>query len=563
MSDTNEALEQQQPQIKTGKDYWVETISQQKMPALASTVHKLSRLTTDADSCVSQLSDEILKDPSLTSRILQIASSVGYRGVAGSCTTISRAIVLMGFTSIRDISISMKILDEMLKNNPSIHLKNVLAKSFHAAMQASWMVTDKKYGMQEEVFISGLLYHIGEMSLLSRDDDLSRQLDLLISGGMAPDQAGREVLGVSFTDLSKGLADQWQLSPVLVESLRNQGKPTKPAQAVLFGEELSQVAALGWDSDEVMTVIKKIAKFTRQDLKKVLEYARSVADNAKEVSSMYGAESVQHLIPPSSYTTETAEQLNVVTLVNPEVEETTFEDGTIMPAQPAQKVVELDITPEMIEAALNYRPLGSCDEPEDSSDQQVEQQRIVQPHSIDASDTAESDKPVADASLQLEYMSRIGDLLSSARTDVNEVFKVILDGMENAVGLNRVVMCLLTRDRRNLLPRSYRGDISEALFKEFAFSVLDENAFSYALHQAQPIWLGSKRMQGRDYLVTESILKHIQTIDFFVAPIVVSRRPVGIFYGDMKGADHPLSEMQFVNFNSLAQQASIALSSVS
>ncbi len=160
-------------------------------------------------------------------------------------------------------------------------------------------------------------------------------------------------------------------------------------------------------------------------------------------------------------------------------------------------------------------------------------------------------------------MSRIGDLLSSARTDVNEVFKVILDGMENAVGLNRVVMCLLTRDRRNLLPRSYRGDISEALFKEFAFSVLDENAFSYALHQAQPIWLGSKRMQGRDYLVTESILKHIQTIDFFVAPIVVSRRPVGIFYGDMKGADHPLSEMQFVNFNSLAQQASIALSSVS
>lgn len=421
MSHDEEHLDQE-PEKETGLGHWVDTLSKQKMPALASTVHKMSRLTTDEDSRVSQLSEEVLKDPNLTSRVLQVANSVIYRGVAGNCATITRAIVLMGFTTIRDISLSMKILDEMLKNSPSVHLKNVLAKSFHAAMQARGMVSDEKHGMKEEVFIAGLLHHIGEMSMLSRDDKTALDLDTLISGGLAPDQASKQVMGVSFTDLSIGLADQWQLSPVLLETLHKPEKPTKTAEAVLLGEELSQVAALGWDSDEVLAVMRKIAKFTKQEVKDALDQAKVVADHAKDISSMYGAESVKHLIPPSNYTSETAEQLKVVTLVEPEEAEVTTESGIIIPAKKAQKVVELDITPDMIEAALNYRPLANT-----VPDTESESVTVVK-------STVESETPpvaatqaaaLTDTSLQLEYMTRIGDLLSGAKTNVKDRKSVV------------------------------------------------------------------------------------------------------------------------------------------
>ena len=556
----DEELTNQPVDTSTRLGYWVDMLSKQKMPALASTVHNMSKLTTDDDSRVSQLSDEVLKDPNLTSRVLQVANSVIYRGVAGSCSTITRAIVLMGFTTIRDISLSMKILDEMLKNSPSIHLKNVLAKSFHAAMQARGIVSDDKYGMKEEVFIAGLLQHLGEMSVLSRDDDYAQELDKLIHSGLSPDQASKQVLGVTFTDLTKGVSDQWQLSPVLNETLMHPESPTKPAQAVLLGEELSQVAALGWDSDEVNSVLEKIAKFTRQDHQDALDQAKLIADHAKEISSMYGADAVKHLIPPSNYTKETAERLNVVTLIEPEVaEESVSEGGIIIPARAERKIVELDITPEMIEAALNYQPLKNVapkkevvtkDIPADVSETAAKEPSLVQ---------VEQNQVQTDAALQLDYMSRIGDLLAGRKPDVNEIFKIILDGMQEAVQLNRVVMCLVTKDRKRLIPRSYRGDMSEDFIKGFGFSLIEDNAFAFSLRQSQPLWLGSERMAGRSYLATKPLISHLKTKHFFVAPIVVSRRPIGVFYADMHGAPQELNEQQFVNFNSLAQQASIAL----
>ena len=545
------------PEVKKDLGYWVDVLSEQKMPALASTVNKMSKLTTDEDSRVSQLSDEVLKDPNLTSRVLQVANSVIYRGFAGNCATITRAIVLMGFTTIRDISLSMKILDEMLKNSPSIHLKNVLAKSFHAAMQAKGIVSDKKFGMKEEVFIAGLLHHIGEMSILSRGDDTAKELDGLIQSGMAPNQASKQVLGVSFEDLAKGLADQWQLSPVLVESLSRPEKPTRPAQAVLLGEELSQVAALGWDSDEVAAVMKKISKFTNQDIKETLEQAKQIADYDKEISSMYGADSVKHLIPPSNYTSQTAEQLNVLRYVEPEEPEEVNEEGEVVAsAREEHTIVELDITPEMIEAALNYQPLAEVATDtglHKPSDDRLPENK-AQPEAESSASAA-----ITDAALQLDYMSRIGNLISGRNPDVNEIFRVILDGMEQAVQLDRVVMCLVTKDRKKLIPRSFRGDMDESFLDGFGFSLMDDNAFSFSLRQVQPLWLGSERMKGREYLITEPLKTHLQTSRFFVAPIVVSRRPIGIFYGDMKLSGKDLSEQQFVNFNSLAQQASIAL----
>lgn len=558
----NEDDDNKAPEAKKDLGYWVELLSEQKMPALASTVNKMSKLTTDEDSRVSQLSDEVLKDPNLTSRVLQVANSVIYRGVAGNCATITRAIVLMGFTTIRDISLSMKILDEMLKNSPSIHLKNVLAKSFHAAMQAKGIVTDKKFGMKEEVFIAGLLHHVGEMSILSRGDAFSEQLEALIQQGVAPNQAAQKVLGVSFTDLARGIADQWQLSPVLVESLSNPQKPTRPAQAVLLGEELSQVAAMGWDSEEVIRVMEKIAKFTKQDTKDALEQAKQIADYSKEISSMYGADQVKHLIPPSNYTKETAERLTLVTYQEPEVPGEVADDGQIIvPPKQEQTLVDLDITPEMIEAALNYQPLSEVAE-QRSIPEPIEVRSETAPSApVEKPSAAESNQVGTDATLQLDYMSRIGNLLSGGKPDVNEIFKVILDGMEEAVHLDRVVMCLVTRDRKRLVPRSYRGNMDDSFLKGFTFSLMEDNAFSFSLRQVQPLWLGSERMKGRGYLATDAIKQHLKTERFFVAPIVVSRRPIGIFYADMKLSGKDLSEQQFVNFNSLAQQASIALTS--
>lgn len=277
---------------------WVQFLSREQMPALAETVQKLNRLTTDDDSRVSQLTEQILKDPSLTSRVLQVSNCVMYKGVGGSIKTITRAIVMLGFTTIRDISLSMQILDNILKHNPSRHLMTQIANSFHAAMQARSMLPQSKANQQEEVFISTLLLHFAELSMLSRDDEVSRKLNYLIEQDQVlPNEAAQQVLGCSFDEVSLALARQWELGDVLLQALTHPDVPSVPVQAVLLGDELSQVAPLGWSADPVKAVITRIAKYRNVSFKDAQEDVKQTAALAHDMAVHYGAAKVRHLIP--------------------------------------------------------------------------------------------------------------------------------------------------------------------------------------------------------------------------------------------------------------------------
>ncbi len=592
-------------------DQLIGSLSKKGMPAMANSITQMGQLTSSDDARVSQLTEQVLKDPTLTTRVLQVANSVIYRG-SGQVNTITRAIVLMGFTSIRDISLSMKVLDEMLKKSPTQHLKNVMAKSFHAAMQAKGLVSKAKYGVKEEIFISSLLHHLGEMSVLSRDDDLSKNLDDLISKqGVSPDTAAQQVLGFSFQDLTLGLANSWGLGDMMKEAVSPSVKLSRPIEAVLLGEELSQVAGLGWDSEPVNSVVKRIADFGGVDTTTALEQAKQVADYAREVASHYGAEAVKHLIPPSNYTTDTAQRLNVITftedikvVIPVEITESETETETetetvecsssyavakndvpeeIEMLRKTQRImVELDITPDMIDAALRKEPLppmktlleqaeaksgqskgslnnnvekvtnksGGCEEEVTASVTQSTQSNAV---------TGRLTEKV-DPDLHMEYMQKIGDLLAGKKLNVNEMFSLIIKAMNDALGLERVALALLSKDRGVLKAKLFGGGVSEAFESSFEFKVDIDNAFSYAIGQAQPLWAGRDKTGGKDYLITKPIVNALGQGGFFVAPIVVSRKPIGVFYADQRTSGVELTGQQFMNFSMLAQQASIALS---
>ncbi|OUS07037.1 hypothetical protein A9Q81_01640 [Gammaproteobacteria bacterium 42_54_T18] len=578
-------------------DKLIDSLSKKSMPAMANSINQMGQLTSSDNSRVSQLTEQVLKDPTLTTRVLQVANSVIYRG-SGQVNTITRAIVLMGFTSIRDISLSMKVLDEMLKKSPTQHLKNVMAKSFHAAMQAKGLVSSAKYGVKEEIFISSLLHHLGEMSVLSRDDDLSRRLDHLISKqGVSPDMAAQQVLGFSFQELTLGLANSWSLGDMMKQAVSPTSKLSRPVEAVLLGEELSQVAGLGWDSEAVGSVVKRIADFGGIDVATALDQAKQVADYAREVASHYGADAVKHLIPPSNYTVDTAERLNVITftedvevIVPADAAENKIEglggstpDAVVnievkeeaeIPQKKQKIMVELDITPEMIDAALRKEPLPPMKvllaQTESQSSQSSEGLSTEGMTEAVTQANKNKNKKIAAVSLEkkvntdlhMEYMQKIGDLLAGKKLNVNEIFTLILEAMKDALGLERVAMALLSRDRKVLKAKLFGGDVSEDFESSFEFKVDVDNAFSYAIGQAQPFWAGRDQTGAKDYLVSKSIAKALGQGGFFIAPIVVSRKPIGVFYADQRVSGAELTGQQFMNFSMLAQQASIALSAL-
>ena len=61
-----------------GVQAWIERLNQSELPALASVVKDLQRLAAHEHASVQQLADVLLRDASLTSKVLRVGNSSYY-----------------------------------------------------------------------------------------------------------------------------------------------------------------------------------------------------------------------------------------------------------------------------------------------------------------------------------------------------------------------------------------------------------------------------------------------------------------------------------------------------
>ncbi|TQV81395.1 HDOD domain-containing protein [Exilibacterium tricleocarpae] len=268
------------------------------MPVLAQVVRELNELTGSDEAEVNQLADVILKDANLTSQVLRIANSVQYNPSNFPINTVSRAIVLIGFTGVRATCISLMVIDSLLGKEPRERLLAGMARGFHAAAQAKNLVRRAGRQVQEEVFIAALLYHLGEMCFWACGAQFADQLDSEVPAGQMPDDEATEaVLGTSFRAITRGLARVWKLGDTLEQALYPPKSVSAKIMAVRLGDQISQQALYGWHSAEMTATLQKVANYAGIDLEQARKMVMAVAGEAAAVAVSYGASRVCHLIP--------------------------------------------------------------------------------------------------------------------------------------------------------------------------------------------------------------------------------------------------------------------------
>jgi hypothetical protein len=71
-------------------------------PSLSESISRINRLASSDRQNVGALSDAILRDVALTQKILRMVNSSIYKGLGGgSVSTISRAIMIVGYDAVR------------------------------------------------------------------------------------------------------------------------------------------------------------------------------------------------------------------------------------------------------------------------------------------------------------------------------------------------------------------------------------------------------------------------------------------------------------------------------
>ncbi len=289
------------------------------MPALCSTVKTLEKLAKDDVSSMAILGRSVMHDNALTSRILRVANSATYNKGISQVTTVSRAAVVLGFDTIRNICITAKLLASLLENKnltPGVYqrLLKLMARSFQAAMLARMMLAGHDEEMQEEAFIAALLYHLGESAFWSMGGPLANELDKALDGvddHVATLSLVREHLGTSFGQLTQGIARHWGLGEVLIKSLNNPDERMPEIRAIFVANKLAQELSEPYpDLAELEKRVKQGAEMMGLKPEEFKNRAIQCANATHKLAEAYGAKELIEFLPQTERLLETQESLN-------------------------------------------------------------------------------------------------------------------------------------------------------------------------------------------------------------------------------------------------------------
>ena len=279
-------------------DAWVEKFSRRDMPVLANVIGELNQITASDKATANQLVDIILKDPNLTAQVLRIANGVKYNPTSNQISTVSRAVITIGFSGIRAICLSVGLIDSMLGATPRERLLETMAASFHAAVQAKDLAKGMGAPEKEEVFIAALLMKLGEMAFWANTGSQVEELEeRLTHPGVSMKKASHEVLGTSMKSISSRLGKIWRLGDTLQDALFLPPAPSSKVMAVKFGEQISEASKFGWESEQMLGLFGKIAKYSGRPLEDIQRDVMNNAQIAIDIANTYGASRVTHLIP--------------------------------------------------------------------------------------------------------------------------------------------------------------------------------------------------------------------------------------------------------------------------
>lgn len=284
-------------QDKLSLKEWTRRISEEDMPVFAHTARSIAAASSEEDTPIAELAQYILRDSSMTARILRLANSVYYNPGGQAVNTISRAIVFLGFNVVRSMAITIAILEPLLKGVQHERVLEELARSLHAAVQAKALSQSRGNEDAEAVFVAALLNRLGNMAFWCFPYGKAKEMDVAYQNEPDPVQAEENVLGFPLTQLTLALNKEWRLSELLNESLTGQNRDDPQNIDLQEASELVLAVEEGWGSIETQQLIEQIAKRRKLSKSEVETMLQNNAHEAARTAIEYGAEAASRFIP--------------------------------------------------------------------------------------------------------------------------------------------------------------------------------------------------------------------------------------------------------------------------
>ncbi|MFH1136120.1 MAG: HDOD domain-containing protein [Pseudomonadota bacterium] len=203
----------------------------ERLGALPQVVWSLVEALGDERTSASRLEQLLGGDLALASKVLSLANS-SYYGMRQRITTISRAIVIIGFEELRLLALGAGLADLFhLKNTP----KGFESPAFWVhSLAVSWaareLAVQAGYPAPEEIRIAGLLHDVGKLILATHFCE--DYLEMISRAEERPYYLIEQEYGLQHTELGRMLAHRWGLPEIHIAAIANHHDPLEPGDHV-------------------------------------------------------------------------------------------------------------------------------------------------------------------------------------------------------------------------------------------------------------------------------------------------------------------------------------------
>lgn len=266
-----------------------------ELPSLPQVIVGISRVAADPGAGAQQLADVILKDQALTMKVLRISNSAQYAVCSQRITTVSRAVVMLGFESVRALALGLGVFNLLssLEKGGYLH-ENFWKDSMAVAVTCQELAGLVDIRTVEEAFVAGLLHDVGKLILSEHDVEKARQVYGSGLEGTELLRAETAAFGVDHAEVAGELARRWELPPVLQKALQNHHRiytrvPEEPGErlAFLVGVAKTITGSLCREDGEPRALAAQVARLVRKPVGTVLHAVRALPDKIREYAEFF------------------------------------------------------------------------------------------------------------------------------------------------------------------------------------------------------------------------------------------------------------------------------------
>lgn len=220
-------------------------------PAMSITINMVNEFEASEDSSISEFANIILRDYALTSKILKILNSVHYAHF-GDVTTISRAIIILGFKNIKNLAVALMIFGHFQKHGSNLELIDSIARAFYSAILAQKISSDLDFIDNEEAFICALFHSLGKMVVAFSFPEKAEEIKNLSKDAKMPeDLAATSVLGTSYEQIGTIAAKEWNFPNKIIYSMQRMRNPETMENA----NELDRLRSISTFTNEISSIL--------------------------------------------------------------------------------------------------------------------------------------------------------------------------------------------------------------------------------------------------------------------------------------------------------------------